>query len=50
MSQSGGEWIVFRVKDNGIGLSSEQIAKLFKDFTQADASTTRKFGGTGSVR
>ncbi len=43
----GSEWIVFRVIDTGIGLSSRQIVKLFQDFTQADASTTRKFGGTG---
>jgi signal transduction histidine kinase/CheY-like chemotaxis protein len=43
----GSEWIVFRVADTGIGLSPEQIVKLFQDFTQADASTTRKFGGTG---
>jgi CheY-like chemotaxis protein/anti-sigma regulatory factor (Ser/Thr protein kinase) len=43
----GSEWIVVRVTDTGIGLSAEQIVKLFQDFTQADASTTRKFGGTG---
>jgi signal transduction histidine kinase/CheY-like chemotaxis protein len=46
-STDGREWIVFRVTDTGIGLNSEQIAKLFNDFTQADASTTRNFGGTG---
>jgi CheY-like chemotaxis protein/anti-sigma regulatory factor (Ser/Thr protein kinase) len=43
----GSEWIVVRVTDTGIGLSPEKIVKLFQDFTQADASTTRKFGGTG---
>ena len=43
----GTDWIMFRVSDTGIGLSSEQILRLFQSFTQADASTTRKFGGTG---
>jgi len=43
----GREWIVFRVADTGIGLGPEQTVRLFQDFTQADASTTRKFGGTG---
>ncbi|NJM45364.1 MAG: GAF domain-containing protein [Alkalinema sp. RU_4_3] len=40
-------FILFRVKDSGIGISAEQIQKLFRVFTQADDSTTRKYGGTG---
>ncbi|HEX8173028.1 MAG TPA: response regulator [Thermoanaerobaculia bacterium] len=43
----GTDWIVFRVTDSGIGLGPEQLVRLFQPFTQADASTTRKFGGTG---
>ncbi|NGZ06855.1 MAG: response regulator [Magnetococcales bacterium] len=37
----------FQVQDSGIGLTGEQMARLFTAFTQADSSTTRKFGGTG---
>ncbi len=46
--QTGGQtWVVLRVQDTGIGMTREQISKLFEPFTQADRSTTRKFGGTG---
>jgi signal transduction histidine kinase/DNA-binding response OmpR family regulator len=45
--KSDGEWVTLSVADSGIGMTSEQMARLFQDFTQADASTTRKYGGTG---
>jgi CheY-like chemotaxis protein/HPt (histidine-containing phosphotransfer) domain-containing protein len=37
----------FSVSDSGIGLTAEQVSRLFQSFTQADTSTTRKYGGTG---
>jgi signal transduction histidine kinase len=43
----GGGWVTFRVRDSGIGMTPEQMEKLFQEFSQADASTTRKYGGTG---
>ena len=39
--------LTFSVRDTGIGLTKDQIGKLFQSFSQADTSTTRKFGGTG---
>lgn len=40
-------WITFTVSDTGIGMTDEQMARLFTEFTQADPTTTRKYGGTG---
>ena len=39
--------VVFRVHDTGIGMTNEQIERVFEPFRQADSSTTRRFGGTG---
>jgi signal transduction histidine kinase len=41
------DWITFSVTDSGIGMTPEQMGKIFEAFTQADVSTTRRYGGTG---
>jgi len=42
-----GDFMKFQVKDSGIGMTPEQVDKVFEAFAQADSSTTRKYGGTG---
>ncbi|MBD2484809.1 HAMP domain-containing protein [Planktothrix sp. FACHB-1365] len=46
-SSKANDWITFSVADTGIGMTPEQINKIFDPFIQADNSTTRKYGGTG---
>ena len=43
----GDQSVVFTVTDSGVGMTQEQTSKIFDPFTQADVTTTRKYGGTG---
>jgi PAS domain S-box-containing protein len=45
--QDGRQSLVFQIRDSGIGMTPEQLGKLFQPFTQADIEVTRKYGGTG---
>ena len=47
MVERAGSEMVFKVRDTGIGITPEQMSRLFEAFAQADAGTTRRYGGTG---
>ena len=45
--ENGRDWITFAVADTGIGMTAEQMGKLFQEFSQASSTTASKYGGTG---
>jgi len=45
--EDGNASVIFKVSDTGIGMTPEQLGKLFQAFTQADIEITRRYGGTG---
>src|SRR5262249_11403318 len=46
-TEGGRDWVSFQVQDSGIGMTPEQLGRLFQAFNQAEASTSRQYGGTG---
>jgi len=47
VDDGGRRWVRIRVTDTGIGMTPEQLARLFQAFNQADATIARQYGGTG---
>jgi signal transduction histidine kinase len=45
--ENGGDWVTLSVADSGIGMTAEQMGKLFQEFSQASSKTASKYGGTG---
>src|SRR5262249_6338495 len=45
--EDGRDWVTIAVADTGIGMTAEQMGKLFQEFSQAESSTAKKYGGTG---